>query len=707
MVRLILFLFAFASMFPLHSQLSKTEDSLRLLLKKNTKTDTTKLMLLIKLSTELQFSKPLEGIRLADEAIELSSSFQNPRAKILAYLSKGYCYHSLSKIDSAENSFQEALLTSQKIQDKKLIVDSYNGICWNFKQNDTVREYIAKKSIELAKSIGYEFGQMQPSTTLFFINCGKDLKIATSYALNTLKLAEKYNSHLGLFWGYTELSIINQYQNSFDKAENYAFKALKEIQKLKDFKNLANAYNNLGEVYNYWQKPDKAFYYYNLGLIISEKYNLTSMLGMAYSNRGEICKKLNRMDDALRDLKKSLFYHQKFLISVVDLAIVYFNIGEISFLKKDFNSAIFNLEKALDLCRNNYNLNAPVYKIRILEVLAKCYDGVKNYKKAEMTLWELYKATEYKFNTDKYKISNELTEKYQADKKDKEYQILKQKNHIQDLELNKRNTLAYILAAGILLLFIVGSIVLYERRKTEKLLLNILPKVIANRLRRKKTIIADHIDEASVVFIDIVNFTQLSSGELPKSVVNILNAIFTEFDHLTEKYGLEKIKTIGDCYMAGAGIPLFREDHAVVAAKFALEAMKIIDNGQLTMDNANENTEQFSILNKSIQFRCGIACGPIVAGVIGEKKFIYDIWGDTVNTASRMEEYGEPGRIQVTQRFKDKLSDPLSLSKFGEEMTLKSPNANINKERAVGWFFEERGVLEIKGKGKMKTWFLN
>ncbi len=229
-----------------------------------------------------------------------------------------------------------------------------------------------------------------------------------------------------------------------------------------------------------------------------------------------------------------------------------------------------------------------------------------------------------------------------------------------------------------------------EKDKTEKLLetsdrllLNVLPESIAIRLKAGETQIADHFDEASVVFIDIVDFTKLSAKSTPQKMVKMLNEIFTIFDKIAAKYGLEKIKTIGDCYMAAAGIPIPKSDHAQAIAMMALEVLQTMK-------------EYRSEDNQQIQFRIGLDCGPIVAGVIGEQKFIYDLWGDMVNTASRMETNGVIGKIQCTERFKQKLTSPFPL--LAKEGT--------NDEVVQGWSFHERGEIEIKGKGMMRTWLL-
>ena len=236
--------------------------------------------------------------------------------------------------------------------------------------------------------------------------------------------------------------------------------------------------------------------------------------------------------------------------------------------------------------------------------------------------------------------------------------------------------------------------ILIEKEKSDNLLLNVLPEPIANRLKEGETQIADHFDEASVIFIDIADFTKLSAKSTPQKMVKMLNDVFTIFDKVSGKYGIEKIKTIGDCYMAAAGIPVPRADHAEAISKMALDAMEAMKSYK---------TED----GHEIQFRIGLDCGPIVAGVIGEQKFIYDLWGDMVNTASRMETNGIIGKIQCTERFKEKLNTSTPLIPRQRWTDTAYPPLEGVGGGQFEISFEERGEIEIKGKGMMKTYFLN
>jgi adenylate cyclase len=207
-----------------------------------------------------------------------------------------------------------------------------------------------------------------------------------------------------------------------------------------------------------------------------------------------------------------------------------------------------------------------------------------------------------------------------------------------------------------------------EHQRSEGLLVNILPPKVAERLKdRADETIADAYPEASVLFADMGGFTARASDTTPEELVRFLNGVYTKLDNLVERHGLEKIKTTGDAYMVVSGVPEPRPDHAVELADLALDIRDALAG--LTDPRG-----------RAVPVRIGIASGPVVAGVVGTRKFFYDVWGDTVNTASRMESTGEPGKIQVAPATRELLAGRFELA--------------------------ERGVIEVRGKGPMQTWFL-
>ncbi len=218
--------------------------------------------------------------------------------------------------------------------------------------------------------------------------------------------------------------------------------------------------------------------------------------------------------------------------------------------------------------------------------------------------------------------------------------------------------------------------VVAEQKVSERLLLNVLPPSIAERLKGRPEVmvdsftevIVDRFEQVTVLFADIVEFTKFSEGVSAEVLVNVLNDIFTCFDNIADNRGLEKIKTIGDTYMAAAGLPVPVADHTIRAAHMALDMLEAINR-------FNQRS------GHNLKVRIGIDTGAVVAGVVGKRKFFYDLWGDAVNTASRMESHGVAGRIQVTDSVRQQLSELFLL--------------------------EKRGAIEVKGKGEMHTWFLN
>jgi adenylate cyclase len=216
-----------------------------------------------------------------------------------------------------------------------------------------------------------------------------------------------------------------------------------------------------------------------------------------------------------------------------------------------------------------------------------------------------------------------------------------------------------------LLHYFVGQRNVFQER-SEMLLLNILPKEISEALKTKPGAIAAHYDDASILFADIVDFTHMAATMMPLTLVDLLNEVFHCFDDLVDRYDLEKIKTIGDCYMVASGVPRPRVDHAHALVNFALDMQAEI--GKRTFGG------------RSLAFRIGINSGPVVAGVIGRRKFIYDLWGETVNMASRMESHGQSGVIQITRTTFDLIGGEFDC--------------------------EAHGTIEVKGVGPVETWYV-
>ena len=289
----------------------------------------------------------------------------------------------------------------------------------------------------------------------------------------------------------------------------------------------------------------------------------------------------------------------------------------------------------------------------------------------------------------------EMQARFESERSAREIQVLQRDKEIQALVARRQELLRNALVVLLVLLAILAAVALSryrlkkraeavltdknreleaahrevaaERDKSEQLLLNVLPPAIAGRLKDRETTIADRYAEATILFADLVGFTRLAQRMDAESVVRMLNDVFTRFDALTDRYGLEKIKTIGDCYMAVGGVPEERAGHCAAVADMALDMIRELDAFNAASGQA-------------LQIRIGINTGSVVAGVIGRKKFIYDLWGDAVNTASRMESHGEPSRIHATQAVVDAIGDR--------------------------YVFEARGEIEVKGRGPMATWFL-
>lgn len=467
------------------------------------------------------------------------------------------------------------------------------------------------------------------------------------------------------------------YCNMADYAQSleYMMKALALHEEFESFEEQGDVLGNIGIVYYYIHDYQLALEYMGRSLEIHERLGMKSKVASKYANIGNVLYSKKEFSKALENMNHALALCRELGVrskagSVLNgLGSVYIELGE-------YYRALEHLEESLEVFTEaNMRMEIASTNGIIGAIYAdEKFEGYNPYRAEELLLGAIEQFEELGGLARNMEVIKKLAGLYEqmakweeANSYNKKYNSLEKE--VFSAEVQKQ-TEKFAFERKI-------AEEQAQRKATEALLHNILPKTIASRMMEKKTTISDYFENVSIFFSDIVDFTSLSAKISPQQLVDGLNAIFSEFDRIAKKHGLEKIKTIGDSYMAVCGVPEPCENHAERVALFALEVNEIIKN--------------FSFSDEKIQVvnRIGIHSGSVVAGVIGENKFAYDLWGDSVNTASRMESQGEPGRIQVSEDF------VRTVQEYSKESEYNLPLQ-----------FIERGELEIKGKGKMKTYFL-
>jgi len=540
-----------------------------------------------------------------------------------------------------------------------------------------------KKGLELSNKINWQLGILKSYTYLSgYFSMKSDLVNGMKFSLKSLKIAEEINDSNRISDNLVVLSMLNVRLKKIEESKKYLDRAVLINTKRNNNQNLIDIYNNYSVIYQREKKLDMAIKYALKSLELIQKKdskfkNNELLLSSAFSNLGFLYLTNRDFINAKTYLKKAdiifkeINFESGIALSNSNFCELYLTQAKTLNSLESSTAQILkinsNLDKSitygLEALKQHSDLNEPYYIAYASNMLHEVYVLKKDYKSALLHLKKYNEINDSTFSSNNLTKIADLEAKRENELKEKEIVILKKEKENQKLQ-------RYAMFGGIAGLGAIIGLILIQRRKSEKLLLNVLPAKIAKRLKAKEHPIADHFDNASIIFIDIVGFTSLSSDADPKRIVSVLNDLFTIFDKLADKHGLEKIKTIGDAYMAVAGIPEIQADHAKRTAQMALDIKR-----EMKDFKTSDGTE--------IKFRIGIDCGAVVAGVIGEKKFIYDLWSDAVNTASRMESTGESGQIQITDNFKEELE------KFDGN-----------------WKFELRGEMEIKGKGLMKTYYL-
>ncbi|MEZ5015693.1 MAG: adenylate/guanylate cyclase domain-containing protein [Flavipsychrobacter sp.] len=512
------------------------------------------------------------------------------------------------------------------------------------------------------------------------------------YAFKTLSIYEQYDELApNLISIYTEVADMYSGADEEDKAMIYYRKALVLSEKEADDYEAAYLLLSLGSQYLKLEKVDSALYYSEKAKLLFEKINNDFNRAYALDNIAEVYLLKGMYKEALANFEESgVFFRSTndravIAVNLYNIGKVYLHVAEDTtgypidakvFAKNrrgNYTVAIKKLEQAKDIYTKE--LNRTLELVDINKLLSVAYEGIGMPSRA----LSLYK--EYLVIDDSIKKQNESKKVAELDAqrklslKDKELELQRL------LIVKKRNERGF-LVGGILLL-LGGLLIVFksyrergkinkqlaiEKNKSEELLLNILPEEVASELKEKGSADAMYFDEVTVLFTDFVNFTEAGERMTSQELVDELHACFKAFDEIAEKYDIEKIKTIGDAYLAVCGLPTANKLHAENIVKTAQEIRDFM------LKRRSE------IGNKTFEIRIGVHTGEVVAGIVGVKKFAYDIWGDTVNTAARMEHYSEPGKINISQSTYELVRDKFACL--------------------------YRGELEAKHKGKLKMYFV-
>lgn len=656
--------------------------------KDNLQDDTTRLNELFDLTLEdYVHTHPDSAIVLARHQLELAErgGFEKHIGK--AFFLEGLAHRMKGDSIEAEEFLKKSLNKFKSLNSKLLIADNLRHL-GNLKQDFLDYDsshYYYDESIELYNSLDLKakVASVFLKKSYSALN-GADYSTAMKYSFEALRIYEELEDEWGRAEAHVSLCEILYYQENYRESINYGKKSLEIFKKLDDQQGVADAHREIGESYLILEEYDSALVFINIALDIRKSIGDSQLIIASVTNsRGNIYKFMEDYDRALADYSTSLKICEElnFEPGIVPTRA---NIGHVYILKGEYEMALpYTLEsiEKMEASENRRNLIENYFHA------STAYEGIGNYKDA-LSYYQKYSTTKDTiFTEEKDRNLTELRTEYETEKKEEEIIRLEKEAELEEKARLRDRQIRILLAvlAGLLVFLAIGlwnrlsfmrkskKIIQKEKDRSENLLLNILPAEIAEELKIHGKADARDFDMVSILFTDFKEFTQISEKLNAQELVSEINACFEEFDAICEKHKIEKIKTIGDSYMAAGGIPV-PTDHSTLNTVLAgLEMQSFIQKRK--KKNEKEGLPAF-------EMRVGIHTGPVVAGIVGVKKFQYDLWGDTVNTASRMESNSEVGQVNISKGTYDLIKD---LENFS---------------------FENRGEIEAKGKGAIPMWFV-
>ena len=524
-----------------------------------------------------------------------------------------------------------------------------NALCYAYVNIDPARGILyGESALALADKLGWKRG-LATANGMLGVNymSRSDYPKSLDYALKSLKLNEELGDKKAIAGNYGNIANLYNNQENYTAALDYYAKALNTFEELQEKNYVAITLGNIGNTYSNLNNYSKALEYSVRALKISEELN--DKHGVA-SDLGNISSAYT----SLRDYRKGLEYGLRAIK-------IFEELGD----KKDLIANVGNVgECYLEMARDSTSAHTPVEKKESLRqaieylsravALAKEIDELDYLQTFSLNLSEAQKMTgDYQSaleNYQQYVVMHDSV--FGSANKIKIIELeRKREQELQNLELAKKKNERIFFIAGICLLVLVILFVLRnynlqkrsnkllsgEKQRSDDLLLNILPAEVAEELKEKGTAAAKYFENVTVMFTDFVGFTKAGEKMTPQQLVDELHSCFKAFDGIIRKYKIEKIKTVGDAYLAVSGLPIANPKHATVMVNAAREIAAFMTDRKKKMGD------------KTFEVRIGIHTGNVVAGIVGDIKFAYDIWGDAVNTAARMEESGEAGKVNISQ----------------------------------------------------------
>ncbi len=660
------FYFFLSSVFLLYVQLSISQslnriDSLNSIIFSQTD-DSAKVLAYIELAGEHYLTDPALAIRDCEAALALTDKINYTKGRITALGWLAYLYEQRGEIDKSLKYNLEGLKTAEIAGNEKEQATLLNNIAAIYKDQGKLDDALNynQQSLEINLAIGNKKGSATSYNNigLIFFNQGK-IPDALDYYNRALWNYEAIDNKEGISTTFLNIASVYREQKEFHKAFEYYNKSHKLNLSAGDKFGLGYSYNSLAGLYEDINQLDSAISNYEKALIIREE--IEDKLGISYvlKNMGIIYRKLGDTVLAIRYLEKSLSGF-KSLQNKWGMAVVLNQLGAIYLNSGNELLALKYLTNSLDIAKQ---LGYPVDISNAASNLMKLYKKQSNWKEAFMMSEYYSKMKDSVINENNLKESIRSQFSFEYERREAH---LKAKHDIEsaisNVELKRSHQQkVFLIGALIMTCLFTYSIFLQkkkisrskktieqEKKRSDDLLLNILPEEVAEELKEKGSVDAKFFDQVTVMFTDFEAFTKLSEKLSPKQLVSEIDYCFKAFDNIITKHNIEKIKTIGDSYMCVGGLPVENSTNAIDIVTAALEIQEFMQNHII---------ERQKVLNEIVEIRIGIHSGSVVAGIVGIKKFAYDIWGDTVNIASRMEASGLANKVNISKSTYELVKD--------------------------------------------------